>query len=178
MSKFHVGDKVRIHFPNNELQKQFYLEDEEFEDFAWRVLQTDFNAGQYDYTGPAYVVTDGQETWDVPEEALRPADIFAQAQEILDTYVPPFEDDDEGVREESECNPVKDDINHPAHYNRFPVEVINITEQLDFNRGNVVKYTTRAGFKPGEDEMKDLLKAQWYLNRAIEKLTKERENNG
>lgn len=67
-----------------------------------------------------------------------------------------------------------DVVNHPAHYNRFPVEVINITEQLDFNRGNAVKYLARAGYKDGVDELEDLSKAAWYVNRAIEKLTKER----
>lgn len=69
-------------------------------------------------------------------------------------------------------------VTRPAHYNRFPVEVINITEQLDFNRGNAVKYLARAGFKEGVDELEDLSKAAWYVNRAIEKLTKERESNG
>lgn len=70
-----------------------------------------------------------------------------------------------------------DVVNHPPHYNRFPVEVINITEQLDFNRGNAVKYLARAGFKEGVDELEDLSKAAWYVNRAIEKLTKERESD-
>lgn len=67
-----------------------------------------------------------------------------------------------------------DSVNHPAHYTRFPVEVIEITEQLDFARGNAVKYLCRAGFKPGVDELEDLSKAAWYVARAIEKLTGER----
>jgi hypothetical protein len=66
-------------------------------------------------------------------------------------------------------------INHPAHYTRFPVEVIEITENLDFCRGNAVKYLCRAGLKSKDTEMMDLLKAQWYVNRAIDKL--EREQN-
>jgi ribosomal protein L21E len=70
-----------------------------------------------------------------------------------------------------------DPVNHPTHYARFPgVGVIEITEQLDFNRGNVVKYVARAGFKDGVDELEDLQKGLWYLNRAIEKLKREREN--
>lgn len=70
-----------------------------------------------------------------------------------------------------------DSVNHPPHYNRFPVEVIEITEQLPFNQGNVVKYVARAGFKAGVDELEDLNKAAWYLSRAIEKLKKERAND-
>lgn len=67
-----------------------------------------------------------------------------------------------------------DPVNHPSHYGRFPVEIITITEQLDFNRGNAVKYLVRAGFKEGADELEDLRKSLWYTNRAIEKLIKER----
>jgi len=39
---------------------------------------------------------------------------------------------------------------------------------LSYHLGNVVKYITRAEHKGNRKE--DLLKAQWYLNRAIEKL--------
>ena len=69
-----------------------------------------------------------------------------------------------------------DAVNHPPHYNRFPVEVIEFTEQFDFNKGNVVKYVARAGHKDGVDELEDLNKAAWYLDRAIQKLKKERAN--
>lgn len=64
-----------------------------------------------------------------------------------------------------------DPVNHPHHYNQYPVEVIEITEHLDFCLGNVVKYVTRAPFK-GE-YIQDLKKAQWYLNRAIEREEKK-----
>ena len=57
----------------------------------------------------------------------------------------------------------------PAHY-QFPdgVQVIDITQHLDFLLGNVVKYAARAGRKDGESKMDDLLKAQFYLRKAIE----------
>ena len=64
-------------------------------------------------------------------------------------------------------------INHPPHYTQFPVEVIEITEQLDFCRGNAVKYLCRAGLKSADTELEDLRKAQWYVERAIEKLKRE-----
>jgi hypothetical protein len=63
----------------------------------------------------------------------------------------------------------KDDVvNHPGHYTKFSVEVIDITENLDFLSGNIVKYVVRAPFK-GE-QLQDLRKAQWYLNRLISKV--------
>jgi hypothetical protein len=65
----------------------------------------------------------------------------------------------------------KDDpVDHPAHYNQHPsgVEVIRITEHLNFCKGNVVKYVLRSGYKG--DEIEDLRKAAWYLDREIKRL--------
>ncbi|MFJ9234363.1 DUF3310 domain-containing protein [Streptomyces anulatus] len=74
---------------------------------------------------------------------------------------------------ESELDHVgrEDEVNHPAHYTWLPhgVEVIDITELLNFNVGNVVKYALRAGHKT-EDPTTDLRKAAWYINREIERL--------
>ncbi|MFD4608301.1 DUF3310 domain-containing protein [Streptomyces sp. NPDC058440] len=66
---------------------------------------------------------------------------------------------------------VEDEINHPSHYTWLPggVEVIDITELLPFNLGNVVKYVLRAGHKHDEP-LTDLRKAAWYINREIERL--------
>ncbi len=64
-----------------------------------------------------------------------------------------------------------DPINQPAHYTAIPgVEPIDLAEHLMFNRGNVVKYVTRAGKKDPEKELEDLKKAQWYLNREIDRI--------
>lgn len=70
---------------------------------------------------------------------------------------------------------MSDQIN-PAHYQRFPVEVIEVTENLDFCRGNAVKYLCRAGAKEGADELVDLQKALWYVQRAITKVERERRS--
>ena len=65
----------------------------------------------------------------------------------------------------------------PDHYmTSTGAEVIDITETLNFNRGNVVKYVARAGFKAGESTMDDLLKARWYLNREIDRVERARES--
>lgn len=64
-----------------------------------------------------------------------------------------------------------DSVNHPAHYQGFSngAEIIDITENLSFNLGNVVKYVARAGRKH-EEPLEDLRKAQWYLDREIHRL--------
>jgi hypothetical protein len=65
-----------------------------------------------------------------------------------------------------------DAINHPTHYKTGGIETIDFIEakNLNYHLGNVVKYITRADHK-GE-RLEDLKKAQWYLNREIENLSK------
>lgn len=65
-----------------------------------------------------------------------------------------------------------DSINHPKHYNEHPsgVECITIVEHMTFNIGNAVKYLWRAGLKT--DRLEDLKKAEWYIKREIERLSK------
>lgn len=68
-------------------------------------------------------------------------------------------------------------IDHPAHYggdNTY--EAIKVIEAWDlgFCLGNVVKYISRAGRKPGADLLDDLRKARWYLEREIQNVALER----
>jgi hypothetical protein len=69
--------------------------------------------------------------------------------------------------------PASDNVNHPAHYKVGGIETIDFIEakSLGYNLGNVVKYITRADHKGNRSE--DLLKARWYLNREIAKLSGE-----
>jgi hypothetical protein len=68
----------------------------------------------------------------------------------------------------------KNDPVSPQHYQGFSngAEVIDITENLSFNRGNVVKYVARAGRKDRGRELEDLWKARYYLNREIDRFVK------
>ena len=61
----------------------------------------------------------------------------------------------------------EDVINHPSHYTRGKIEVIDFIEdqQLPYHLGNVIKYIARAGHKG--DKLEDLKKARWYLDRYI-----------
>jgi len=63
-----------------------------------------------------------------------------------------------------------DRIDHPAHYNRGRIEVIDFVEDQDlgFNLGNAIKYIARAGFHPDEDRLRTLEKAKWYVQREIQ----------
>ncbi|MEV3860732.1 DUF3310 domain-containing protein [Streptomyces sp. NPDC050095] len=64
-----------------------------------------------------------------------------------------------------------DPVTSPAHYTWLPngLEVIDVTQGLNFCLGNVVKYVLRAGRKT-EDPMTDLRKAAWYIEREIARL--------
>ena len=67
-----------------------------------------------------------------------------------------------------------DNVNNPKHYNSHPsgVECIQVTEHMTFNLGNVVKYLWRTEHKNG---LEDLKKAQWYLNREVERIENVRK---
>ncbi len=57
-------------------------------------------------------------------------------------------------------------VNRPPHYTEHPsgIECIQITEHMNFNLGNAMKYIWRADLKNG---IQDLEKARWYINREI-----------
>ncbi len=63
-----------------------------------------------------------------------------------------------------------DPVNHPKHYNFSKIEVIDALEawDLDFRLANVIKYVVRSGHKG--NEMQDMRKALWYLQRYISDL--------
>lgn len=71
-------------------------------------------------------------------------------------------------------------VNHPKHYGGKdnPYEAIKVIEawNVNFNIGNVLKYISRCGKK--DNEIQELEKALWYLNREIENRKKiEEEEN-
>lgn len=65
---------------------------------------------------------------------------------------------------------INDPVNHPSHYTWHPsgVEVIQITEHMNFCLGNAIKYILRSEHK--KDQVQDLEKAVWYINREIARL--------
>ena len=65
-----------------------------------------------------------------------------------------------------------DPVNYPAHYTQGKIECIDfiMDKQLNFCRGNAIKYVVRAGLKDPAKEIEDLQKAVFYLNKEIERL--------
>ena len=64
-------------------------------------------------------------------------------------------------------------VNHPNHYNQYPVEVIDMMIDIWGAEGvaafcimNAFKYRMRLGLK--DDIQQDLAKEQWYLNKSKE----------
>jgi len=69
--------------------------------------------------------------------------------------------------------PENSSVDHPSHYCRGRVEVIDLIEDLPFCRGSAIKYIYRAGFKDPEKELEDLKKAAWNIKREIERYERE-----
>jgi len=72
-------------------------------------------------------------------------------------------------------------VNHPSHYHPGKHEVIDVLEEwgLGFHLGNTVKYIARHEQKGSP--LEDLMKARWYLDRAIaliERSMSPKETNG
>lgn len=71
-------------------------------------------------------------------------------------------------------------VDHPSHYTWLKdvcgIEVIDITRHMNFNLGNVIKYTLRAGRKSEEGisdidkTIEDLQKAEFYIKDEIYRL--------
>ena len=67
----------------------------------------------------------------------------------------------------------KEMVNHPSHYNQYPIETIDMMVSIfgkEYTRMWCVmtafKYRMRLGHK--DDINQDLAKEQWYLNKAKE----------
>ena len=67
---------------------------------------------------------------------------------------------------------MNDIINHPLHYTDGKIEVIEFIEDknLNYHKGNAIKYICRAGKKDPSKEIEDLQKAIWYINREIKNI--------
>ena len=73
-------------------------------------------------------------------------------------------------------------VDHPSHYNQGGIECIDaLRESLGpagfkgFCKGNAIKYLWRSGHK--NDEKEDLNKASWYINKLVEVMEKEEEED-
>ena len=72
---------------------------------------------------------------------------------------------------------MKENINHPSHYNSGKFEAIDIIDSAGhaegFCLGNALKYLMRARHK--ENYLEDLKKARWYLDYWIKVVEENKE---
>lgn len=72
---------------------------------------------------------------------------------------------------EEQTQKANEAVNHPSHYNQYPIEVIDMMERI-FGQAatelwcvmTAFKYRMRMGHK--DDIQQDMEKEQWYLRRA------------
>jgi len=70
-----------------------------------------------------------------------------------------------------------DSVSHPAHYTQGKIEVIDFIEdqKLGYHEGNIIKYVCRHKHK--NKPLEDLKKAQWYLERLINNMEKDNDDD-
>lgn len=75
--------------------------------------------------------------------------------------------------------PDVDMVAHPPHYELNgppcagcgrPIQCIEVREDMTANLSDAVKYIWRNGEKAGADQVEDLRKAVWYIDREIARL--------
>lgn len=69
-------------------------------------------------------------------------------------------------------------IEHPAYYNWFDIECLDVVEHFNFNIGCVIKYAWRGPKKNKWEAIEDYRKAIFYLEREVERLKNEDSANG
>jgi len=78
----------------------------------------------------------------------------------------------------------QDNVNSPSHYSKWPVEpiIFIMHNSMEFWRGNVIKYVSRAGSKKypklnkAQSEIEDLKKAIRYCEMRINVLEGKEPN--
>lgn len=164
-----VGDKVRIKENLSECEFGYNRYMEEFAGKKATVIRT-FGKGGIE-------LDIDKQVWNWSENVLE----LIEEEKTVNTKIEEGNKVNESELKDSEISKeVKNDtVNHPSHYTDTKIEVMDYIEdkQLNFARGNVIKYVSRAGKKDPNKELEDLQKGFWYLNREIERLKKLQDKN-
>lgn len=124
-------------------------------------------------------IADQSTSWSVDETghecgptAPSPYDLVMLLKGADSTPAPTSASDPVDLNDPARSSRGDDPVDHPAHYTMGAIEVIDAIEdwQLNYHRGQVIKYVSRAGRKDPRKEIEDLQKAEWYLNREIGRL--------
>lgn len=172
MSKFNVGDKVRIKENLSECEFGYNRYMEEFAGKKATVIKT-FGKGGIE-------LDIDKQVWNWSENVLE----LIEKNDNMNTKIEEGNKVNESDLKDTETSKeVKDDkndpVNHPSHYTDTKIEVMDYIEDKGFNfaLGNAVKYISRAGRKDKNKTIEDLEKSRWYLNREIERLKKLQDKN-
>lgn len=167
MSKFNVGDKVRIKGDLSKCEFGYSYYMERFAGKKATVINT-FGKG-------GIKLDIDKQVWNWSENVLE----LIEESDNMNTKIEEGNKINESDLKDTETSKeVKDDkndpVNHPSHYTDTKIEVMDYIEDKGFNfaLGNAVKYISRAGRKDKNKTIEDLEKAEWYLNREIERLKK------
>lgn len=156
MNQFKGGDRVIISVPKK------YIINMRGNDMM-SVIRNNGKIGEIfqDMNNDTYIVKVGHECCNIASIFLK------KAKEI--SLISPTEKENNTNR----CKEENDIIEHPAHYTQG-IECMDYIEshKLNYARGNIIKYVTRAGLKDASKEVEDLEKARWYLDREIERVKK------
>jgi hypothetical protein len=168
MNKFNVGDKVRIKGDLSKCEFGCNCYMEGFVDKEAIVTST---------FGKGIIKLDiDEQVWDWSENVLE----LIKENDNMNTKIEENKVNESDLKDSEISKEIEDDVvNHPSHYTDGNIEVMDFIEdkQLNFARGNVIKYVSRAGKKDPNKELEDLQKGFWYLNREIERLKKLQDKN-
>lgn len=157
MNQFKEGDRVIVSAP-----KKYIINNMRGNDMM-SVMRNNGKIGEVlqDMDNDTYIVKVGNELCDIASDYLK------KAKEI--SLISPTAKENN----ENRCKEDNDIISHPAHYTQG-IECMDYIEshKLNYARGNIIKYVTRAGLKDVAKEVEDLEKARWYLDREIERVKK------
>jgi len=88
----------------------------------------------------------------------------------LDNFLTKAKKHHENRKADNENKKEKDMVNHPLHYTKGKIEVVDFIEDQNttYFIGNVIKYCCRYRYKG--NPVQDLKKARFYLDREIKRL--------
>ena len=173
-SKYKMGDKVRLLINGDDFDAgEIITLLNHMEDADWDCIDSNgyffiFNESEFEPIKDELVVDNKEQ---IDKGLIKEIDLnFNQDKKGVDNFLSKF---DKENLENSDKQLIDEfvDNNYYGEKNN-PYEVIKITNNLDlnFNRGNVLKYILRAGKKDANKEIQDLQKAKHYIDYEIERL--------
>lgn len=119
-----------------------------------------------------------------PEPALDQLKSWYELKELIlkdNKYCPPVLTP---ISEQELTDTIYEYVNHPTHYNKYDVEVIDMMEKIWGTEQTAIwckltafKYRMRIGLKPDNSVQQDIDKENWYLDKYNQLMDKCNNNN-